>query len=172
MGAASTEFSLERSSAYRAILWGGLIVGALDITAACISNGLRAGRSPVWVFQSVASGLLGADSFTGGLATAALGLALHFMIATIWTTAFYLASRKLEFLVQHAVASGLLYGIVVYSIMYFVVLPLSAIHAKPSAYTWTSIIINVGIHLICIGLPIALVVRWQSGAPRENGLPS
>lgn len=161
MGATSTEFSLE-SNAYRAILWGGLIVGALDITAACISQSLRAGRSPLWVFQSVASGLLGADSFTGGLATAVLGLALHFMIATIWTAVFYLASRNLEFLTRQTVVSGLLYGIVVYLVMYYVVLPLSAIHAKPSTYTWTSIIINVSIHLVCVGLPIAIVIRWQS----------
>ncbi|MEW6212734.1 MAG: hypothetical protein AB1631_30695 [Acidobacteriota bacterium] len=162
MGAASTEFSLARSNAYRAILWGGLIAGAMDITAACVSQGLRAGRSPLWVFQSVASGLLGRDSFTGGLATAALGIGLHFLIATIWTSVFYLASRGLEFLVKRAVVSGLLYGIVVYVFMYYVVLPLSAIQAKPSTYTWTSIFLNVGIHLVCVGLPIAMVVRWQS----------
>lgn len=159
MGAASAELSPERSNAYQAILWGGFVAGAMDITAACISNGLRAGRTPVWVFQSVASGLLGPDSFKGGFATAALGLALHFMIATVWTTIFYLASRKLEVLTRQAVLSGLLYGIVVYFFMYFVVLPLSAIHAKPSSYTWTSIVINVSIHLICVGLPVSLVVR-------------
>lgn len=162
MGATSTEFSLDRSNAYRAILWGGLIVGALDITAACVSQSLRAGRSLQWVFQSVASGLLGADSFAGGLATAALGLTLHFMIAALWTAAFYLASRSLAFLTRRAVISGLLYGIVVYLFMYYVVLPLSAIRARPSTYTWSSIFINVGIHLVCVGLPIAMVVRWQS----------
>lgn len=162
MGAASAEFSLDRSNAYRAILWGGLIVGTLDITAACISGGLRAGRSPIWIFQSVASGLLGPDSFTGGFTTAALGLALHFMIATIWTTIFYLASRKLEFLVRQAVLSGLLYGIVVYLFMYFVVLPLSAIHAKPSTYTLSGIVTALTIHIFCVGLPISLVVRRYS----------
>ncbi|MBA3759414.1 MAG: hypothetical protein H0X07_02700 [Gemmatimonadales bacterium] len=33
------------------------------------------------IFQSVAAGLLGQASFEGGAATAALGLALHYLIA-------------------------------------------------------------------------------------------
>ncbi len=162
MGAASAEFSAEKSSSLRAIFWGGLIAGAMDITAACISGGLRTGASPVRVFQSVARGLIGADSFTGGFKTAALGLALHFLIATIWTAVFYLASRRLEFLVRQAVIWGALYGVVVYFFMYFVVLPLSAIHAKPSSYPFSSIIIGLAIHIFCVGLPIALVVRRYS----------
>lgn len=48
----------------QAILWGGLIAGALDITAACITSSLR-GVTPVRVLQSVASGVLGAAAFKG-----------------------------------------------------------------------------------------------------------
>ncbi|OGG56082.1 MAG: hypothetical protein A3F84_01330 [Candidatus Handelsmanbacteria bacterium RIFCSPLOWO2_12_FULL_64_10] len=68
-------------SAVRAILLGGLIAGALDILAAFINNGLR-GQGPVWVLQSVAGGWLGVGAFNGGLKTAALGIVLHFFIAT------------------------------------------------------------------------------------------
>jgi hypothetical protein len=66
----------------RAILWGGLMTGILDITAAFINSGLR-GRSPQWVLQSIASGVLGSDSYKGGFRTAALGAAFHFLIAVV-----------------------------------------------------------------------------------------
>ena len=62
MGAASATFPLERSKSYQAILWGGLIAGALDITAAFVTSGLR-GVGPIRILQAIASGLLGADSY-------------------------------------------------------------------------------------------------------------
>jgi len=61
MSTTSAALSLEKPKAYRAILWGGLIAGTLDILAAFINSGLR-GVSPTRVLQSIASGLLGADS--------------------------------------------------------------------------------------------------------------
>ena len=139
--------------ASRAILWAGLIAGTLDITAACITNGLR-GMSPGRVLQSVASGLLGADSFQGGAATAALGLVLHFLIAFGAATVYFAASRKVSFLVRHAVVCGLLYGVAVYAFMNSIVVPLSAAPFK-IAYTP----VGLTVHLLCIGLPIALAVR-------------
>src|SRR5258706_10539516 len=95
------------------ILIGGLSAGVLDITSAFINSGLR-GRSPVWVLQSVAGGLLGRNSFQGGLKTAALGLALHFFIATTWAAVYYAASLKLPLLTRQAFVCGPLYGIAVY----------------------------------------------------------
>lgn len=142
------------------ILWGGLIAGALDITAAFINSGLR-GRGPIWVLQSVAGGLLGRNSFQGGLKTALLGLALHFFIATMWAAAYCVASLKLPWLVRQAALCGLLYGVVVYLVMYMVVLPLSALQFKFFNQPVTAILTGVMIHLFCVGLPIALVTRWQ-----------
>jgi hypothetical protein len=99
--------------AHRAIGWAGLLAGCLDITAALVKSGLE-GKSPVHLFQVIAGGLLGMSSFRGGLATAALGAFFHFLIATTAAAVFYLASRKLKFLVQHPIPSGLLYGVAVY----------------------------------------------------------
>ena len=82
------------------------------------------------MLQSIASGVLGLNSYNGGLKTAALGLGLHFIIATGWAAIFYLASRKLKFMVQQPIVSGLLYGIAVYCLMNLVVLPLSAFPHK------------------------------------------
>ena len=147
----------KKSKALQAILFGGLIAGTLDLTSAFIVTGLRGGRH-VRMLQSIASGLLGADSFTGGAATAALGVLVHFTIAFIWTIVFYLASRKIKFLIDQPIVSGVLYGVVVYLLMYYVIVPLSAAPFQ-MPHNLDAIARDVFIHIICIGLPIALVVR-------------
>lgn len=143
---------------FKTIFWGGLIAGALDITGACVVSWLRASVPAVRVLQSVASGLLGPAAYTGGTKTAVLGLVLHFLIATIWTIVFYVASRKLRFLLQQPIVWGLIYGVVVYAFMNFVVLPWSHFPQRTPP-TLTGRLIGLLIIMFCIGLPIALIVR-------------
>jgi len=139
------------------IFWGGLIAGTLDICAAFLTAWLRAGIGPAALLRFVASGLLGPTALQGGMEIAVLGLALHFLIATIWTIVFYLASRKWLFLIERPVMFGLLYGIAVYTFMNFVVLPISLVTRRPITAVGTTIgLLTI---MFCIGLPIALVVR-------------
>ena len=123
---------------FQPIFWGGLIAGSLDICAAFLAAWLRAGVGPVRVLHFVASGLIGSAAFEGGAKTAVLGLALHFLIATVATIVFYLASRRLLFLLERPVHFGLLYGIAVYLFMNFVVLPLSRIPPRPMTFPASS----------------------------------
>src|SRR5262252_629874 len=98
---------------FRAILTAGLVVGVLDISSAFLiwwQRGVGTRRG----LQGIAAGLLGANSFDGGLITDGFGLALHFFVAFVVVTIFYLVSRKIEFLLIHPVVSGALYGIGVY----------------------------------------------------------
>jgi uncharacterized membrane protein len=148
-------------------MWGGLLAGVGDITFAFVASGLR-GVGPVRVLQSVASGLLGEAAKDGGLATAALGGALHFLIAFVWATVFWLASRKLTVLVRHPVVCGLLYGFAVYAFMYLVVLPLSAAYFKPTFTPYTVSLNGVG-HMLLVGLPIALAAsKFTDKTGRER----
>jgi len=149
------------SQAYRAIGCAGLLSGSLDITAALVEAGLE-GKSPIHLFQAIAGGLLGMSSFQGGLATAALGAFFHFLIATTAAAVFYLASRKLKFLVKHAIPSGLLYGVGVYIFMSYFVLPISAYHIKIALPPVRHFIRDVAIHMFMVGLPISLMVRKYS----------
>jgi uncharacterized membrane protein YagU involved in acid resistance len=160
MAASIAMFVLKRSRAYRAILWGGLIAGTLDLTAAFVTNGWR-GLGPLRILQSIASGLLGADAFKGGFAIALLGVLLHFLIAFIAAAVYYVLSRKFKFLVQQAALSGLLYGIAVYWFMNLVVLPLSFVPFKISQRP-ALLITGLIVHMLCVGLPIALTVRRYS----------
>jgi hypothetical protein len=157
MSVASAALPVSGPRAARAVLWGGLLAGLGDITFAFVVSGLR-GVGPVRVLQSVAGGLLGAAARDGGLATAALGALLHFLIAFIWATVYWLASRRLTFLVQHPVVCGLLYGAAVYAFMYLVVLPLSAAYFKPS-FAPSAVLLNTAGHMLLVGLPIALAAR-------------
>jgi hypothetical protein len=140
-----------------AIVVGGLIVGVLDLAYAIA---VYSPGKPILVPQTVASGILGMKSYSGGIWTAALGVVLHFAIALGAATVYYLASRKLTFLVSRAVISGLIYGAMVYLFMHIVVLPLSAAQLghTPFVYMATEFVE----HWFCVGLPIALSVRHYS----------
>ena len=142
-------------------LLGGLVAGTLDITYACIFNYLRRGTRPATVFQSVASGVFGRDAFTGGAKMVVLGGVFHFLIAITAAVIYYLASRRLRFLITQSVLCGIIYGVCVYLVMNFVVLPMSAIPFKMS-YAWMPLITGLLIHMFGIGLPISLAVRWGS----------
>lgn len=142
---------------YRAVLYGGLIAGALDLSAALVSNAIR-GIEPVRLMQSIASGLLGDTAYAQGTATASLGVLLHFLMMFIICGIYYAASRRLAVLTDRPVVMGVLYGVAVYLVMNFLVLPLSAFPHQ-LAYTPASFAIGMSIIVVCVGLPIAFVVR-------------
>lgn len=143
------------------------MAGSCDITAACLQYYALRGVGPVRIFQSVASGLLGADAFTGGARTAALGLFLHYFIAFVWTVVFVLASLRLGLLRRPPLFVGALYGVIVFLVMHFAVLPLSAVARRPIDPTMA--LIQVGIHIVCIGWPIALAARRWAWHPERAG---
>ena len=95
---------MKRSRALPTIASAGLIAGILDITSAFVIAGIK-GTGTIRMLQGIASGLLGQRSFEGGMATAGLGLAIHFLIAFTAAAVFYAASQKLSSLTQHAVVS-------------------------------------------------------------------
>lgn len=163
---------MQRSGGW-AVLAGGLAGGSLDILFAILFaayNGVPAMR----LLQSVASGLLGPSAYTGGVPVAALGFLLHFAMAFAWATLFLLVSRHVPLLVRHPLPSGALFGIAVFLIMRFVVLPLSAfphpVSFKPLATT-----LDLLSHIFLFGIPIALAVWKISPAgltTRSSGLAS
>jgi len=143
------------SRALPAILFAGLACGTLDITAAFLVYGNMFHVGPTRILHNVASGLLGRDAYTGGLATAAAGLLCHYVIAFGAATTFFFLSRAFPFLLHQVVLWGTLYGIAVYFFMNRIVVPLSNVAKTP--FSFKMMIIGVIIHILCVGLPIALV---------------
>jgi uncharacterized membrane protein YagU involved in acid resistance len=128
----------------------------MDITAALLVYGSM-GLPPLRLLQGIAGGILGPKTFAGGPATAVLGLFLHFVIAFGAATVYFATSRTLPILLQQAVLCGALYGIAVYFFMNRIVIPLSRATKYPFSVKMT--LIGVIIHIVCVGLPIALNIR-------------
>jgi len=140
----------------KAISIAGLTCGALDISAALVVYGLM-GSKPLRLLQGIAGGILGPRTYSGGTSTALLGLALHFVIAFGAAAVFFLASRVVPLLLNHAVVSGVLYGVAVYFFMNRVVVRLSAATKFP--FSVKMMLIGVIIHIFCVGIPISLSIR-------------
>lgn len=148
---------MPRNRAAYAILWGGLVAGAIDITYALGFSAAR-GVPPMRILQSVASGLLGSPAYQGGVATAVLGFVLHFVLMMIIAAIFYFVSLRLRFLSARPILWGGLYGFLVYWVMNLVVLPLSAF---PSEVKFVPLVVATSliVHAFGIGVPIAIASR-------------
>ncbi len=142
-----------------AILPAGLLSGALDITAAFLVYGYF-GAKPIPLLQGIAAGVLGPRSLAGGLPTALLGLFFQFFIATCFAAGYVLTARSISFLINQPWVAGPLFGIAVYFFMNRIVVPLSAARKYP--FSLRGMWIGVAIHIVCVGLPIALITRRYS----------
>jgi len=142
---------LGKRNALLAIALAGGIAGTLDLLQACILFGWR-------VPLVIAAGLLGRQALQGGAGTYVLGVCLHFFIACFAAAIYYAASRKLVFMMEHPLVCGLFYGIAVELVMSYIVLPLSALHAR-GPYKLHDVILGLVVHMVVVGLPISFGVR-------------
>jgi hypothetical protein len=147
----------------------GLIAGTLDI-GDCIAFEAPHRVTPAMIFRYIASGLIGARASHPGQAPVVLGVLLHYLIALTWTTAFYLASRKLAVLTRRPVVSGLLYGAFVFLCMNVIVLPLAGLPPAWTGATPADLINGVLAVMLCIGLTISLLVRRLGNSRLRAGL--
>jgi hypothetical protein len=140
------------------VIAGGLVAGALDILYAWLFWRIKAGVSAQRIFQSVAAGVLGRESFTGGASTAALGLALHMFIACTMAVVYFVVARRWPILWQRPWLFGALYGAWLYVAMNFIVVPLSAAAGGARDPLWVTL--SVLVHVVFVGIPCALAARY------------
>jgi hypothetical protein len=129
---------MQTRSAINSILLGGFIAGTIDIGAAAAING----RSPIVILHVIAGGILGRAALGGGAAVALLGLLLQWGMALIIAAIFVGAARYLIVLRRRWLAAGIAYGVPVWLVMNFVVVPLSAWHRLPTLTAY-SVIANL-----------------------------
>jgi hypothetical protein len=142
------------------ILFASLLVGTLDIVAACTQYYLKTGKGAAGVLKFVASGLFGKEAFTGGTPIIVAGLAIHYLIAMTFTLFFFLLVNKISLLRANRFVTGFLYGAFIWVVMNRLVLP----HSKaPVLKTDTAgNLTAMTILIVCIGLPLAfLAIRRQ-----------
>lgn len=136
------------------VAFGGLALATLDGLFATMWWRLSAGVPWTRVFQTVAAGVLGTErSVAGGEPTAWLGLGLHYAMAMGFVVAYTLLAARADALVRRPLASGALYGLLLYGVMNLVVIPLSAIGHLPKfddvPWVASSIAMHVVFGLIC-----------------------
>ena len=136
------------------VLSGGFIAAALDIGFACLYWALSGDVPPQRILQSVAAGVLGDASFEGGALTASLGLLLHFLIVFVMALVYYAAALRLARLRERALLFGGAYGLLLYAVMNYIVVPLSRAGAGAKDPLWMTL--GVAVHVLLIGIPIAL----------------
>ncbi|MBU4038227.1 MAG: hypothetical protein KKG27_00550 [Alphaproteobacteria bacterium] len=144
----------------RTALYAGLLAGALDITAAIVTNLQVPARV---VLQSVASGWMGRAAYQGGWPTAGLGLASHFAIMLVIAAIFVAAAAAIPALRRFWIPVGMVFGVAVWLAMTFLVVPISASPLTPPANLMTALK-PVAVHILAVGLPIAWVARRMLGA--------
>ena len=143
------------SFTWRGLLYGGLTVGLLDGTEACIFYQAWPSR----VFRSVAGVLIGREvALAGGPEILTLGLAMHFTVAFSIVAVYFLLSRGLPALHKYAVPVGMVYGLCALYTMQWVIVP--AMRGKPNSQLWPEITNGILGHMFLVGLPAALWARW------------
>ena len=149
-----------------------MLCGVLDITSAIIIS-IASGSTPIRMLQGIAYAVLGPQSFEWGLATAGMGLAMHFLVALTATLVFYRASRRIPAMIAHPVVAGILFGVFWLFVMYRGVIPLLAAlrpfylanaPKRPLPALWP---LPILVHMTCVGLPISLAV--SGFGPRSRG---
>ena len=139
----------------KAIGLGIVVCGTLDIADAIVFYRFRAGVTAMRLLQNIASVLLGPRAFRGGWPMACAGLLIHYCIAAFWVCLFVLLAQRITWMFRHAVAAGILYGLIVYVCMNFIVLP----RFRPSPpIHFDAVFINAVLALVLfIGLSVALI---------------
>jgi uncharacterized membrane protein YagU involved in acid resistance len=145
-------------SALRGIVTGAVVAGVLDATFAVVVDVviLRA-FSLLGVLQWIASGAIGSAAFGGGLATAALGVAIHFALAFLFAAFYWIVSLRIGALRAHAVPLGVLYGAAIWLVMDLIVLPNSGVPKAPfDPVVFAAFLID---HALFVGVPIAYAIK-------------
>ena len=151
--------SLKRGAAasnLKTIFLTGLLVGSLDILTALIDYYITRGKNPLIVLKFIASGVLGKKALTGGTDMIAAGFLFHYIIAFSFTIFFFWLYPKLRILSRNRILTGIAYGIFIWCIMNFLVLPLSNI-PSPITYKVSKVIKATLILIVMIGLPLSFI---------------
>lgn len=144
--------SAYQQNALKNILWVGFIVGTLDGLASLLLN---YNVDPGIILKFIASAVFGKDAYAGGTEMIVAGVVFHYLIAYLFTTAFYLLYPFGLSLLKNKYVVANVYGGIAWLVMNVGVIPLSKIGAH--AIQPLTIVTGLLVLIICVGLPVALI---------------
>jgi len=133
---------------WRPVFLGGLVIALADMAFAITVWFSWTAAGFVRVFQSIAVGVLGKASYDSGVGSALLGAALHLFMATAFVAVFTWLAQRNRALLRRPFVVGPAYGVLLYVVMNFVVMPLSRVAASPSFKHLDGIIWSVIAHMV------------------------
>jgi hypothetical protein len=152
------QMNLHRAVNLRRITWpallAGIIVSLLVAAGTTITYLLAGGTNPSRLLNFVASGLVGAEAFGGGgnpaRHMALLGAVLHGIVSFAWAFVLFAFSMKFPRFLRNWWQSGIAFGVVIWLVMVFVIMPLSRapsveINLKTALMDIANLVLNAGL---------------------------
>lgn len=152
---------------FSSILLCTLIAGSMDISEAFIFAWCN-GYKPAAVLRYITSGLLGNRAFNGSAGYVWLGLGIHYFIAFCWTVLFVVLISRSSALLRRPFVTGVAYGVLIYTVMNFAILPLTGLTAHRH-FTWIGVTNAVLALVVCMGLPLAYLSSTFLVSSLPNG---
>jgi hypothetical protein len=146
------------------------LAGTLDLIFAFTFWGVSAHLSASRILQSIAAGVLGGASFSGGAWTATLGLGLHYSIIAAMVGTYYVMGLHVQRLVGNWGRYGAIYGLWLYVAMNYIVVPISRAGAGPNSRLWVtmSIAVHIVVGLACAWTAKRAIVERQCISPGDS----
>lgn len=132
-----------------------LLAGSLDLAAALLFFHFGSGGKPALLLRFISSAAVGPKAFGPRPGMVLLGAGLHYVIALFWTTLYFVICPWL-FSAETLLINAVGYGVFIWVFMNLLVLPLSKAKARP--LNPMSVLINILILIVAIGLPCAYAV--------------
>jgi hypothetical protein len=143
-----------------------LIVGTLDILAACLNFYFKTGKNVSIVLKYIASAVFGNDAMMGSEEMIFVGLFLHYLIALVFTIIFAFIYPKLWAWFQNNLIIAITYGIFVWTVMNLLIVPNSLAAKVP--FSWSGAITGALILIICMGYPLAYLFHKNKAYLTKN----
>ena len=161
MSTTTSTSHVNRHSLLRSIALGGMIIGVTQVIIqewfvfSVLSN-----NPFITVLQYIASCVLGIAAFGGGIGTALLGVLFHFFISVVIAGVFILSADRIPLLRRYAIPGALVYGLGVFIVLNFIVIPLSKAPPLPASTLSVPLLTEITIdHILIIGLTLGFIVR-------------
>ncbi|GAA0708538.1 hypothetical protein [Dokdonella soli] len=157
-------YVLCRSLDWPQVFLGGLLIALGDMAFAITVWFSWNATGFVQVFQTIAVGVLGKASYEGGVPSAVLGAALHLFMASMFVVIYASVARRVPALLRRPFVLGPAYGVVLYIVMNFVVMPLSRVGRAPSLTHMDTIAYSVVAHMVFGVIAVLFARRALRGA--------
>ena len=150
----TTSYSV--SGFWRGVVIATTLAGTLDILSAFLFDILVKG-TPLGVLNGIAAAAVPQVDL-GVMANAVLGLIVHFAIMFVMVAVYFTFAARVRLLNHHAWVSGIGYGLVLWGVMYWGVLP----QRFPTLFPILDpqeVAMQLFSHIALVGVPIALIAR-------------